>query len=336
MNKLRWAAPVAGAAILAGILSSIGFSSVVSEIVTVGWRVIWIFPVAILWIFPNTFAWALALPSGTTSVPFPKLMAARLSGESINYLLPSGYLGGEPVKAALLTPDISLGEAMTSVVVAKTTQTFALLLFIFSGLFLFAREGALSPALRAAAMGTSMLLGVGVAVIGFGSFSGIGGKIASSIKSRWGEDRPWNGLMNKILEMDPLLSGFYRKDKGRLAASTLMHGLGWCLGAVEVFAITMLLGHSLNVLEAFQLVSIATMVAVSGFFIPGSLGAFEGGHFLAGTLVGLPPEAAISIGLLRRLREVVWLGFGVALLGICFPDFSIREILRKGNQSPQT
>jgi hypothetical protein len=50
-------------------------------------------------------------------------------------------------------------------------------------------------------------------------------------------------------------------------------------------------------------------VRAAAFMIPGGLGIQEGGFIIVGTLIGLPPEVAFALSLIRRVRE---LGFGLA------------------------
>jgi uncharacterized membrane protein YbhN (UPF0104 family) len=51
--------------------------------------------------------------------------------------------------------------------------------------------------------------------------------------------------------------------------------------------------------------SLAMLARSAGFFVPGGMGVQEAGLVLAGTLVGLPLEAAIAVGILKRLREIL-------------------------------
>ena len=57
--------------------------------------------------------------------------------------------------------------------------------------------------------------------------------------------------------------------------------------------------------EAFIIESLAQAVRSAGFFIPASLGVQEGGYLLFGTLMGLSPEVALALSLVRRVRQLL-------------------------------
>ena len=54
----------------------------------------------------------------------------------------------------------------------------------------------------------------------------------------------------------------------------------------------------------------------SSFFIPGSLGAQDGGNVLLLRAVGYSDVTGITFALLRRFRELVWIGLGLLCLAL--------------------
>ena len=66
---------------------------------------------------------------------FVRLFMVRMAGEAINVTTPMAMLGGEPMKAYLLTRyEVPLVEGLASVVTAKTIMSLAQILFMLSGL----------------------------------------------------------------------------------------------------------------------------------------------------------------------------------------------------------
>jgi len=61
----------------------------------------------------------------------------------------------------------------------------------------------------------------------------------------------------------------------------------------------------------------ALLVIVQGMtgFMPANLGALEGGAVGIFLWIGLTPQSALAFMLLRRLRQVMWVGAGFAILG---------------------
>ena len=57
--------------------------------------------------------------------------------------------------------------------------------------------------------------------------------------------------------------------------------------------------------DAFLLESAAQAVSSAAFVVPGAIGIQEGAFLLFGTMLGLPPEAALAVGIARRIRDVI-------------------------------
>ena len=64
--------------------------------------------------------------------------------------------------------------------------------------------------------------------------------------------------------------------------------------------------------------AIALSVFIKGgtFFIPGSLGAQDGGNMLLLSAFGYSDVTGITFALLRRFRELVWIGLGLLCLAL--------------------
>ncbi len=51
--------------------------------------------------------------------------------------------------------------------------------------------------------------------------------------------------------------------------------------------------------------SLILAVRASAFFVPGALGVQEGAFVLLGAVIGLSPEVALALSLIKRFRELV-------------------------------
>ena len=331
MRWLSWLWLALGLALLGWLMKDMELLQTAEALGRIGWRVLLLLPLAFLWMVPNTIAWKCSFKAPGAGVPFSRLLTARIAGESINDILPSSNLGGEPVKALLLSPAVTLAEALSSVTVAKTTQTLSLVIFILGGLVLAAPGVSLPPEVVLTAAGVVAGLGGGAVVLALGSSSGLLGRW-----TRWGlrlfPNAEWlKSSTVHILEMDASLSAFYKNEKGRFAASTLWHLLGLVAGSIELYVIARFLGFSLNLREALIMEVVATLAAVGGFFIPGSIGAFEYGHHVGASMLGLPPGSGVILSLVRRFRELFWLLAGLALLYMSYPAVWKGRALDGGN-----
>ena len=138
-KHLRWLGFVAGLALLAWVLRSSDLPAVWHHLVNLRWRflVVLLFYIVIFGL--DTLGWRSALnPAGQAKVRWDRMFRARLAGEALNYVTPTAWIGGEPVKAYLLSRryGVPLPDGMASVVIAKTTFTLSMLVFVVAGLIL--------------------------------------------------------------------------------------------------------------------------------------------------------------------------------------------------------
>ena len=97
-------------------------AAIAASIARLGWRlaIILLFPFVLVSLF-DTLGWRFAFPIDRAR--FGTLVMARLAGEAFNVVTPTATLGGEAVKAWLLRGRVPTDEAVSSVIVAKTTIT---------------------------------------------------------------------------------------------------------------------------------------------------------------------------------------------------------------------
>ena len=93
----------------------------------------------------------------------------------------------------------------------------------------------------------------------------------------------------------------------------------------EIWVIAYGLGMELSFVQAAFSAAMLTGVTLVFFFIPGQAGAAEGGLALAFSLLGLPPTVGLSVGIVRRSRQITVYGIGLLIL-FCTEG---RTVLRK-------
>ena len=85
---------------------------------------------------------------------------------------------------------------------------------------------------------------------------------------------------------------------------------------LEVYAILYFLGVPVDLLSSLAIAALSVLIKGSAFFIPGSLGAQEGGYLLLLVAFGHDDVTGITFALLRRLREIVWIIVGLVFLAV--------------------
>ena len=83
------------------------------------------------------------------------------------------------------------------------------------------------------------------------------------------------------------------------------------MGALETWLFLRVLQIPASLTTALVIETLGSAVRFATFFVPGSLGALEGANTAAFAALGLGAPAGLAFSLLRRLRQVVWIGLGV-------------------------
>jgi uncharacterized protein (TIRG00374 family) len=301
---LRLLGIILGLTLLALVLHRVGWIPIRETLTVLRWKYLIALAYPVSWFVLNTMGWRYALHPDAPKVPFLTLVKVRLAGETFNSLLPSSYVGGEPIKAKLLARWIPLRETVSSVLIAKAAQSIGLLLFIGLGLTI-----GLPPTATAGQRDKAWLafgcLAIGITIfvwlLGQKSFSRLGHALHRI--TRWPK---LLALEPHLLALDDSLGNFYRSCKSRFLASAGWHGLGWISGMFELVVIFILMGHPISWRAAWFMAALAQLGSVIGLISPGGLGFYEGGHYMAAVLLGLPPTLGLSASLIRRIRELFW------------------------------
>jgi uncharacterized membrane protein YbhN (UPF0104 family) len=258
----------------------------------------------------DTLAWRVLVPG--RRVTWSALVRARLAGEAVNMTTPTASVGGEPLKAYLLRPWLGLGEAMSVVILDKTTVVAGQGLFLAAGLALAA---VVLPPGHPVALAMTALLAVEIAAVGgfilvqtLGVFGG-----SARLLARVGLG-PGEGAQQGLTEVDRRLQRFYRERRGRIVLSTVLHGLASAGTGVEIYLALAFLERPAPLSSAIVVESFGAAVKFASFMVPASLGALEGGYLAFFGAFGIGGAVALSYSLVRRLREATWVALGFLAL----------------------
>ncbi|HLG43972.1 MAG TPA: hypothetical protein VI337_03055, partial [Nitrospirales bacterium] len=89
---------------------------------------------------------------------------------------------------------------------------------------------------------------------------------------------------------------------------------GWVMGTFEVYLTLYFLGLPVDVLTAVAIESLAVFIKGAMGFIPGSVGGQEAGIVLLCAAFGYPEAGGVTFALVRRVREIIWVAFGLLAL----------------------
>jgi uncharacterized protein (TIRG00374 family) len=283
-------------------------------------------PVALLvLLIPSTimyvveaYGWKITLGPSAKHIPFWRVLAIRTAGEVVNMTTPTAYVGGEPVKAYLLTKHhVPMVDGLASVVIAKTTMTIAEVVFILLGIALafwrVGADGSSGQTVAAALVSVGLLVLVTAALVFVqqqGLFTWLlGAQRKLGLKIHYLEKRE-----KKLLSLDRTILDFYRDNRLTFCSSIGLFFVGWLAEALEVYIIIYFLGGPAVALSAISISALSVFIKSGTFFIPGSLGAQDGGNMLLLRAFGYSDVTGITFALLRRFRELVWIGLGLLCL----------------------
>jgi len=311
--RRRWFEVVslgAGLLILAGTLRVTGIDELARDLSTIGWGLAVVVLIEGLSVVFNTAGWAFAFPPGERTVGGGRLLGLRLAGDAVNYLTPSATIGGEVLRIRLLAGLGPSTVAWASVGVAKLGQTAAQVGFVCLGLALvLPRFTRLSPWI-AGLLGISLaaLAGAGlVRLVSRGLWATLGGVTRRLALVRF-LPRTW---ADPGRQMDVALR---RLGGARVVAVMVCFLAGWAIGALEIYVILAWVGAPVDWQTALALEIGSVLIDGILFFVPAKVGTQEGGKVLLFAMLGLDPARGLTVGVVRRIRELTYAGLGLAVL----------------------
>jgi putative membrane protein len=300
--RFRWpiaAATIAGLAAAIWAMDKVGFAGLLHAIDRMGWAGFLAFCAAslILSLILGA-AWWVSMP-GEPIRRLPLFAWARIAREGANDLLPFSQVGGLIVGGRTLTRiGLPAPRTYAAMVVDLTTEM--------------ASQAAIT--LFGVAALASILMNDGRHAVGPAAWIGVGVSIAMTAAFVLLQ-RPLlkmaDGLARKMLPDAPIafdrlheeLRSIYA-NKGAVALSFLLNLAGWLYAGVLASMVLYLIGDPIAFWRIVALESLIFALRSAAFVIPGAIGVQEAGYALLGPLIGLGPEEAVALSLIKRARDV--------------------------------
>lgn len=293
-----------GVALLAILLATHGVGAVREILAQVGWQAVIVIAAHLPVTFLATVSWQVLLPPDRRP-PLTFLFRVRLIKEAVNALLPVAQVGGDVVRAKLSARNgLTLAESTASCIVDVLAGTVGLVLFVLTSLIV-AMVTLHDPRLAQAGL-TLVAIVIGIVVSAFLVHR-------TGLHRRLGQvSQRWTAIAGRVGELGEAFR-LIGRQRGNLFASWAWHMAAWIAGAFETYVAMWALGLNPTLLQALIVEGLAQTAKVVGFAIPGALGVQEGGYLLLGGALGLTPDQALALSLLRRLRELTLGVIGLVL-----------------------
>jgi uncharacterized protein (TIRG00374 family) len=307
---------IIGLLALVGIIFHIGLEPILHAVSQLGTLplIVILLPMIVVYGL-EAWGWRLTLGAYAKGVGFLRLFAIRMAGETVNVTTPAAYVGGEPLKAYLLKRyGVPMVEGMASVITAKTTMTLAQVLFILLGLGL-----AFWIMDAASHYWMAMFVSLGLLAFGVGLFVmfqryGLGMGCLTLLRTCGVRLAFLEKREAQLEEMDGTIRRFYSENRPTFYVAVGTFFLAWFCETLEVYAILYYLDVHVDVWTSISIAALTVFIKGGTFFIPGSVGAQEGGYTLLLMSFGYTEVTGITFALIRRLREILWIVIGLGCL----------------------
>lgn len=272
----------------------------------------------------NAFAWQIILNSGEDGrrVPFAQVYRFTVTGFALNSVTPMGLMGGEPYRILETLPYVGVEKATSSVVLYVMMHIFSHFCFWLLSVVLYL--GLHADSLNG---GTATLLGLTVAVCSLGIyFFTKGYRSGLLVKLFRGLSRlPLAGKKarrfleqqeEKLKQTDALIAGLHRNHRRVFYTSLLAELTARILSCAEVFIILSIFVDHVSYADCIIILAFTSLFANALFFLPMQMGAREGGFAMIVNGLAFPYGYGVVMGVIIRLRELVCVCMGLALMKI--------------------
>ena len=298
---------LAGLALGTALLSYFGFASVGASLLAIGgmgFLLILVLHLALIALLG--LCWQLLAPPDAPARPF---LLGRLIRDSGSEVLPLSQLGGivMGMRAAMLF-GLGASLAIGSMIVDATLELLAQIAYAAIGLaILLSLHAGLQFALW---VGCGLLGGVAIALVfiilqrrGFGALEEAIGRLASKLGF---------GALVETQSIHAEILTIYRRRRALILAF-LLHLAVWIASGIEAWLALRLMGASISVAAVLAIESLLYAIRSAAFYVPNAVGVQEATLVMLGAALGLPPETALALSLLKRARDIV---IGVPALGL--------------------
>nr|MDP9128091.1 flippase-like domain-containing protein [Pseudomonadota bacterium] len=290
-----------GLAAATAIIITSGYDQVLQALGQAGWGILW---TSLFHIIPMMFCvigWRALMPGSRrpSHAFFLYLLWLRAA---VNNLLPVARVGGEVVAVRIMMKHgISRSTAVAATVVETTLSVLAVFVFIAIGMAMFTLHVAdrhIGGQLALGLLLSTPVIGGFVIVQRVGFFGLLSRLFALMFRSKWAK------FAGDAARLDRAVLTMYRR-RSRVLICVFWQFMSWSTGSVEIALALRFLGHPLPLAEAFMIEALIQASASAAFIVPGALGVQEAGFLVFGQMLGLTPDIAVALAVVRRWRDLL-------------------------------
>ena len=318
----------AGLALLAWLIASAGPQRIWESLQRLGGGLAAVIAIAGLRFAVRAAAWMQCLEP-PYRLRFTEAFTAVLCGDALGNATPLGPLVSEPAKAAFVRDRVPLAAAFTALAIENVFYTLSVAAMIAAGMAALLLRGGLERQLRLAGE-----LGIVIVLVIYAAAAWILTRrpavlsrvIAAS--SRLVTSAGMQRRVEKVRRLEHDIYTFSSRRAASVGAIVASELLFHALGFLEVYvALWLLLGGPPSIVTAFILETANRLLIVLFKFLPmQQLGVNVAGTVLVARALGLSPETASTLAVVRAARMLVWQLVGTLL--VVRHGMSARKILQ--------
>lgn len=303
----------------------------------------WLIPIIGVWLLVyglNALSWQSIIKgnckdlSDTRLPGFWRIYRLTITGYALNYATPVGGLGGEPYRIMELSKDIDNQHATSSVILYAMMHFFAHFWFWFISIFIYLALTVVGDLPITPAIGIVLGIIVLFCLLAFYLFSkgyqnGLVKYVLGLVSrlpglKKW-TLRFWARHLEAIENIDKQIAALHGQDRKAFYKSLLLEYLSRVVQSSEVMFMLLLFGIdcggglgglTLTFLHSILIVSFTTLFANLIGFLPMQIGVQEGGFVLSIAALGLSAALGIFVSIICRVREIIWIAIGMALMKV--------------------
>ncbi len=275
-----------------------------------------------------TWRWKIVLESqGIKNIGVFKLLGYRIAGYAISFITPAAKLGGEPVRAWLLSKkeNIPFRKALSGVVIDKTIDLSTAGVFFILGVLLVLISYAISPEIRQILILVAIIFLFLVILFNYRMMKGKDFFYKAFTFTGLSKIKKLDSFKQKLIDFEKPIIKFYHKDKKHFIQTILVSALSWLLMFIEYSILGDMVGVNLSLIEIFLIVSFVGVAIILP--VPMALGTLEAGQIGAFGLIGLSAATGLALALLVRVKDIVFAVAGLIILGI--HGLKIKDAVKK-------
>ncbi|HVH68514.1 MAG TPA: lysylphosphatidylglycerol synthase transmembrane domain-containing protein [Gemmatimonadales bacterium] len=316
-RKLQLLLFAVGSAVFAYLVARIGVGQLLRDAVHTGWLFV---PIVLLYgvvYLCNAWAWWLTMADEPSHPGFWRSYAILAAGFSLNFMTPMVNVGGEPFKIAAIAPWLGVRRAAGSVVMYQMLHTLGMLLSFLVAVVLGAVLLPPNPAMLASlAVAFVALAGLTLLLLTGHRHGGLE-RLLDLMHRLPLLDRLARRLEPKratLTQMDEQITDFYHRRPRRFAQALALEFLSRSIFMFEYMLIAFGVGVSMTFAQAYVIGGLTSLVQNVLFVVPFEVGTKEGSLYVMFRLLGLDPALGVYTAIVSRLRDLVWIGGGLALV----------------------